>query len=71
MTKERARVRAKANALKKKAKKLAAKTANTADANQQTKAVHSDLGSQSIKGPGGNNRGNNFGGAKRGSARSK
>ena len=68
MTKERARLRAKTNALKKKAKKLAASTADPAE---QTKTGNDNPGSQTIKGPGGSNRGNNFGGAKRGSARSK
>ncbi|MEG3617882.1 hypothetical protein V5T82_05395 [Magnetovibrio sp. PR-2] len=68
MTKERARQRAKTNALKKKAKKL---KANTDDAGQQTQAEPFSSGGQTIKGPGGNNRGNTFGGARRGASRSK
>lgn len=67
MTKARARERAKANALKK-AKKRAA---NADQPSQQVRPGHFDPATHAIKGPGGNNKGNNFSGAKRGSARSK
>lgn len=65
MTKDRAEERAKKNALKK-AKKLLGHE----KPNQGAQAGHYNSASHSIKGPGGNNKGNSFSPAKRGSARS-
>ncbi|MBL4748301.1 MAG: hypothetical protein JKY17_05880 [Magnetovibrio sp.] len=67
MSKERARLRAKSNALKK-AKKRAA---NAGQTGTHEPTGHFDPGNHSIKGPAGSNNRSPFGGGTRGSARSK
>lgn len=67
MSKERARERAKGNALKKLKKRLAAAAAPEAE----TQTGKFDAGTNSIKSPSQNVNANNFAGAKRGSSRSK
>jgi len=68
MTKARARERAKANAMKKLKKRLAAAAA---EPDQDVHPGKFDAGTNSIKSPSQNVNANNFAGSKRGAARSK
>lgn len=67
MSKARASLRAKANALK----KIKKRAANAAKPEQPARPGHFDPGTQNIKSPHTNANANAFAGAKRGSARSK
>lgn len=68
MSKERARKRAKDNALKLAKKRVAAK--KTDDGQPEQTGGQFNTGSQSMKGTSGRSQGTSFGPAKRGSARS-
>ncbi len=67
MTKAKARERAKTKA----AQKIKKRETNAANPELQTKPGQFDPGSNSIKGPNMAGAGRNFGGARRGAARSK
>ena len=67
MTKAKARLRAKAKA----AQKVRKREANADRLGQETRSGQFDPGTSSIKGPGANADIKNFGGAKRGAARSR